>query len=122
VINTHPVANHDGDWSEANRFYPLHRAQLAVLDVASGGGGRGSAIMRNAGIRFTARSTGLIADVRIMLSSWEPPIGIELMTYALREHVAACTRSSCTDAGVPRWSRRNGIDIMSSIRRLITRA
>jgi len=31
VINTHPVANHDGDWSEANRFYPLHRAELAVL-------------------------------------------------------------------------------------------
>ncbi len=22
VINTHPVASHDGDWSEANRFYP----------------------------------------------------------------------------------------------------
>ena len=31
VINTHPVANHDGDWSAANRFYPLHRAELAVL-------------------------------------------------------------------------------------------
>jgi sphingomyelin phosphodiesterase 2 len=31
VINTHPVPNHDGDWSEANRYYPLHRAQLAVL-------------------------------------------------------------------------------------------
>ncbi len=31
VINTHPVANYDGDWSEANRFYPLHRAQFAVL-------------------------------------------------------------------------------------------
>src|SRR5205809_6743809 len=31
VINTHPVPNYDGDWSEANRFYPLHRAQLAVL-------------------------------------------------------------------------------------------
>ena len=31
VINTHPVANHDGDWSEANRFYPLHRAELRVL-------------------------------------------------------------------------------------------
>jgi endonuclease/exonuclease/phosphatase family metal-dependent hydrolase len=31
VINTHPVANYDGDWSEANRFYPLHRAALAVL-------------------------------------------------------------------------------------------
>jgi sphingomyelin phosphodiesterase 2 len=31
VINTHPVANHDGDWSEANRFYPLHRAELGVL-------------------------------------------------------------------------------------------
>src|SRR5258707_14137609 len=33
VINTHPVANHDGDWSEANRFYPLHRAEFAVLAV-----------------------------------------------------------------------------------------
>jgi Endonuclease/Exonuclease/phosphatase family len=31
VINTHPVANHDGDWSAANRYYPLHRAELAVL-------------------------------------------------------------------------------------------
>jgi endonuclease/exonuclease/phosphatase family metal-dependent hydrolase len=31
VINAHPVANYDGDWSEANRFYPLHRAELAVL-------------------------------------------------------------------------------------------
>jgi endonuclease/exonuclease/phosphatase family metal-dependent hydrolase len=31
VINTHPTANYDGDWSEANRYYPLHRAQLAVL-------------------------------------------------------------------------------------------
>src|SRR6201985_2830272 len=31
VVNTHPVANHDGDWSEANRFYPLHRAEFAVL-------------------------------------------------------------------------------------------
>src|SRR4029078_1128965 len=31
VINTHPVANHDGAWSEATAFYPLHRAELAVL-------------------------------------------------------------------------------------------
>jgi sphingomyelin phosphodiesterase 2 len=31
VINTHPVANHDGDWSTANRYYPLHRAQFGVL-------------------------------------------------------------------------------------------
>ena len=31
VVNTHPVANHDGDWSETNRYYPLHRAQLAAL-------------------------------------------------------------------------------------------
>jgi endonuclease/exonuclease/phosphatase family metal-dependent hydrolase len=34
VINTHPVANYDGDWSEANRYYPLHRAELAVLAEA----------------------------------------------------------------------------------------
>jgi sphingomyelin phosphodiesterase 2 len=31
VINTHPVANYDGDWTTANRYYPLHRAQFAVL-------------------------------------------------------------------------------------------
>lgn len=31
VVTTHPVANWDGDWSPANRFYPLHRAQLAAL-------------------------------------------------------------------------------------------
>ena len=31
VINTHPVANHDGDWSTENRYFPLHRAQFAVL-------------------------------------------------------------------------------------------
>jgi sphingomyelin phosphodiesterase 2 len=39
VVNTHPVANRDGDWSRAGRFYPLHRAQFdvltrVVLDVA----------------------------------------------------------------------------------------
>lgn len=31
VVNTHPTANVDGDWSESNRFYSTHRAQLAVL-------------------------------------------------------------------------------------------
>jgi sphingomyelin phosphodiesterase 2 len=31
VVNTHPVANRDGDWSRASRFYPLHQAQLAAL-------------------------------------------------------------------------------------------
>ena len=31
VISTHPSANRDGDWSQGNRFYPLHRAQLAAL-------------------------------------------------------------------------------------------
>jgi hypothetical protein len=41
VINTHPVANYDGDWSETNRYYPLHRAELAVLaEVVSEAGPR----------------------------------------------------------------------------------
>ncbi len=31
VVNTHPVANTDGDWSPANRFSAVHRAQLAAL-------------------------------------------------------------------------------------------
>ena len=34
VINTHPLANTDGDWSEANRFFPAHQAQLAALGRA----------------------------------------------------------------------------------------
>jgi endonuclease/exonuclease/phosphatase family metal-dependent hydrolase len=31
VMNTHPVANRDGDWSQANRFFPLHQGQLGVV-------------------------------------------------------------------------------------------
>lgn len=31
VVNTHPLANRDGDWSPSSRFYPLHRAQLGAL-------------------------------------------------------------------------------------------
>lgn len=34
IVNTHPVANRDGDWSRASRFYPLHRAQLDALTRA----------------------------------------------------------------------------------------
>ena len=37
VVNTHPVANRDGDWSRAGRFYPLHRAQLAGLAAVAHG-------------------------------------------------------------------------------------
>jgi sphingomyelin phosphodiesterase 2 len=37
VVNTHPVPNRDGDWSPANRFFPLHQAQLGVVaSVARG--------------------------------------------------------------------------------------
>ncbi len=31
VANTHPVANYDGDWSPANRYYLFHQGQLATL-------------------------------------------------------------------------------------------
>jgi hypothetical protein len=55
-----------------------------LLDVASGGGGHGSTVTRNADIRATTHSTRPIVGIRIRLSSWEPPIGIEPMTYALR--------------------------------------
>lgn len=37
VVSTHPLANRDGDWSAAGRFYPLHRAQLEVLAKVAGG-------------------------------------------------------------------------------------
>ena len=36
VVNTHPLANTDGDWSPSNRFYRAHRAQLAALAKAVG--------------------------------------------------------------------------------------
>jgi sphingomyelin phosphodiesterase 2 len=28
IVNTHPTANSDGDWSSSNRFYPVHGASL----------------------------------------------------------------------------------------------
>ena len=31
VVNAHPAPNRDGDWSPANRFFPLHQAQLGVV-------------------------------------------------------------------------------------------
>jgi sphingomyelin phosphodiesterase 2 len=39
VVNTHPVANRDGDWSRAGRFYPMHRVQLGALARAVHGAG-----------------------------------------------------------------------------------
>jgi exonuclease III len=36
VMNTHPVANRDGDWSQANRFFPLQQGQLGVVARAVG--------------------------------------------------------------------------------------
>ena len=36
VVNTHPVANTDGDWSAGNRFVPAHRAQLSALARVAG--------------------------------------------------------------------------------------
>jgi endonuclease/exonuclease/phosphatase family metal-dependent hydrolase len=36
VINTHPLANTDGDWSAANRFFPAHREQLDALSGVVG--------------------------------------------------------------------------------------
>jgi sphingomyelin phosphodiesterase 2 len=34
ILNTHPAANTDGDWSSTNRFHPLHQTQLAGLAQA----------------------------------------------------------------------------------------
>jgi endonuclease/exonuclease/phosphatase family metal-dependent hydrolase len=31
VVNTHPMPNRDGDWSDTNRHAPMHRQQLAHL-------------------------------------------------------------------------------------------
>jgi endonuclease/exonuclease/phosphatase family metal-dependent hydrolase len=44
VVNTHPVANWDGDWSRTSRFYPLHRAQLTALARTAGSIGGPAAV------------------------------------------------------------------------------
>lgn len=31
IVNTHPLANFDGDWSPTNRYFWMHREQLAAL-------------------------------------------------------------------------------------------
>lgn len=31
IVNTHPIANMDGDWSETNRFYALQSSQYTAL-------------------------------------------------------------------------------------------
>lgn len=37
IVNVHPLANRDGDWSPGGRFYPWHQAQLTALaDVVRG--------------------------------------------------------------------------------------
>jgi endonuclease/exonuclease/phosphatase family metal-dependent hydrolase len=36
VINTHLLANFDGDWSTKSRYYELHRRQLAALASVTG--------------------------------------------------------------------------------------
>jgi sphingomyelin phosphodiesterase 2 len=36
VMNPHPLANRDGDWSQANRFFPLHQGQLDVVARVAG--------------------------------------------------------------------------------------
>ena len=69
--------------------------------MASGGGGHGRTITRNADIRSTVGSTTVIVSVRIMLSSWEPPIGIEPMTYALRGGLESSTAVQTITPALP---------------------
>lgn len=59
VVNTHPVANWDGDWSRENRFYPLHVAQLTVLAQVMRDVG-GSAVL--CGDFNLARDSSLFSD------------------------------------------------------------
>lgn len=36
IVNTHPMANLDGDWAPTNRYFSLHREQLAALSGTVG--------------------------------------------------------------------------------------
>jgi sphingomyelin phosphodiesterase 2 len=66
VVNTHTTSNKDGDWTQANRHYPVHQAQLAgIAGVLRDIGGPAVAcgdfnIPRQAGLL-----TGFLRDSRL---------------------------------------------------------
>ncbi len=66
-------------------------AETSPFDGTSAGGGHGVAITRTRVIRSTTRSARPNVGVRNITLNWEPPIGIEPMTYALRGGLEAST-------------------------------
>jgi len=78
VVNTHPVANRDGDWSPDSRFYPLHRAQLDVLaQVVRGAGGPGVVCGDETPhcIDFILTAGGVKAEAATVLFTGKEPLG-----------------------------------------------
>jgi sphingomyelin phosphodiesterase 2 len=66
VVNTHALANTDGDWSPANRFSPLHRAQLAALTRTVGNAPAPAVVCGDFNIgRDSALSEEFIADTAL---------------------------------------------------------
>jgi endonuclease/exonuclease/phosphatase (EEP) superfamily protein YafD len=59
VVNTHTTSNKDGDWSEGNRYFPVHRAQLAEIAAVLRGVG-GPAVL--CGDFNIPRHAGLLTD------------------------------------------------------------
>jgi endonuclease/exonuclease/phosphatase family metal-dependent hydrolase len=59
VVNTHTTSNKDGDWSRANRHYPIHHAQLDALAAVMRGIG-GPAVL--CGDFNTPRDSALFAS------------------------------------------------------------
>lgn len=67
VINTHPVANRDGDWSRAGRFYPLHRAQLSGLAAVVHGVGAPAVVCGDFNVdRGSSLFTGFVTETGLM--------------------------------------------------------
>ncbi|MBL7489635.1 endonuclease/exonuclease/phosphatase family protein [Frankia sp. AgB1.9] len=63
IVNTHPIANMDGDWSETNRFYALQRSQYAALTRLVGRLGPRVAVIGDFNApRVSAVHTALMAD------------------------------------------------------------
>jgi endonuclease/exonuclease/phosphatase family metal-dependent hydrolase len=66
VINTHLAANRDGDWSQASRFYPLHRAQLAALAQVVSGAAAPAVVCGDFNIdRDSSLFGGFVTDTRL---------------------------------------------------------
>ncbi len=128
VINTHPLANTDGDWSEANRFFPAHRAQLAALSRVIGSAPVPAVVCGDFNVdRNSGLFAGFLSENRARLSCLVQAAHARLptITNGIRSVFSHCWRWASAavkaDGAAPSpggWWRGRGTSPRSSVRSL----